>query len=286
MSQRCPKSAVGREHGRNKGEFNSADPSYGNSRGFSQSRRNPPRMASNRAQWRPQGPKGILKGLRTGLPLGLLLAVPAELGAGTGGGLAAPSASFQGPCRSAGGASGRSACVSGSSVPSAGGGSGPGSWPPANLTSASTRDCTEGWVANKSANPSRGLSTQSSITAEVAPGSSPRCSILRSAEIMASGFFVSSTEPASARYSRERDSASFTTCDNSQASTIRAIATMTTMTAPPPEPLLSLLDEEESEDDEEEDDDDQLLPDEFHCRLVNMRKNNSPKKPTTPAMMT
>src|SRR5689334_7122723 len=101
---------------------------------------------------------------------------------------------------------------------------------------------------------------------------------------MASGFFVSSTEPASARYSRERDSASLTTCESSQASTIRAIATITTMTAPPPELLLSLLDEEEDdeddEDDEEEDDEDQpLLPDEFHSRLVNIRKNNSPKKP-------
>ena len=36
----------------------------------------------------------------------------------------------------------------------------------------------------------------------------------------------------------------------------------------------------------DEDDDDQPLPLEFHDRLVNMRKNNSPKKPTTPAMMT
>src|SRR4051812_34841545 len=149
MSQRCPKSAVGREHGRNKGEFNSADPSYGNSRGFSQARRNPPRIASNHGQWRPQGPIGFPVGLPKELPLGLLLAVPAELGAGTGGGLAAPPASFQGPClgpwRSGGGVSGRSACVSGSSpASSAGGGSGPGSWPPANLTSASTRDCTDG----------------------------------------------------------------------------------------------------------------------------------------------
>ena len=41
-----------------------------------------------------------------------------------------------------------------------------------------------------------------SITAEFAPDISLRPSILRSAEIMASGFFVSSTEPASARYSR------------------------------------------------------------------------------------
>ena len=47
--------------------------------------------------------------------------------------------------------------------------------------------------------PSRGLSTHISITAEVAPSSSPRFSILRSAMIMASGFLVSSTEPASAR---------------------------------------------------------------------------------------
>ena len=59
---------------------------------------------------------------------------------------------------------------------------------------------------------------------------------------------------------------------------------MTTMTAPPPEPLLSLSEDEE--DDEREDEDDQDPPDEFHDRLVNIRKNNSPKKPTTPAMMT
>src|SRR5437764_6077823 len=103
-----------------------------------------------------------------------------------------------------------------------------------------------------------------SITAEVAPGSSPRPSILRSAEIMASGFLVSSTEPASARNSRDRDSASFTTCDSSHATTISAIAMMTTTTAPPP-PLLSLSDDDE-EDDREDEPDDQLPPDEFHDR--------------------
>src|SRR4051794_30916447 len=102
MSQTCPKSAVGREHGRNKGEFNSAGPSYGNSRGFSQARRILPGMASNHAQWRPQGPKELPKGLLTRLPIGLLLAVPAELGAGRGGGLAAPPTSFQGPWRGGG----------------------------------------------------------------------------------------------------------------------------------------------------------------------------------------
>src|SRR4051794_19840272 len=122
-----------------------------------------------------------------------------------------------------------------------------------------------------------------SITADVAPGSSPRFSILRSAEIIASGFLVSSTEPASASSSRDRDSASLTTCDNNQASMIRAIAMMTTMIAPPPEPLLSLSDEE---DDRDDDPDAQLPPLEFHDRLVNIRKNSSPKKPTTPAMMT
>src|SRR5689334_1090493 len=145
---------------------------------------------------------------------------------------------------------------SGSSVSMA---SGPGSCPPAKLTSALMRESTDGCVANRSAKPSRGLSTHNSMTADVAPVSSQRPSILRSAVIMASGFLVSSTEPASARYSRERDNASFTTCDNSQASTISAIATTTTMTAPPPELLLSLLDEEES-DDEEDDEDQPLLP--------------------------
>src|SRR6266702_1012514 len=219
-----------------------------------------------------------------GLPSGLPAAVPEGLGAGTGGGLARPPSSFHGPCGSGGGASCWSACCSScTSASSVGGGSGPGSWPPANLTSASTRDCTDGWVANRSAKPSRGLSRHSSITAEVAPGSSPRFSILRSAEIMASGFFVSSTEPASARYSRERDSASLTTCDTSQATTISTTAMMMTTIAPPPEFLLS-LDDEDDRDDEEEPDDHE--PPELQLKCVNRRKNNSPKKPTTPAMMT
>src|SRR4051812_10488145 len=98
---------------------------------------------------------------------------------------------------------------------------------------------------------------------------------------MASGSFVNSTEPASARYSRERDRASFTTCDISQATTISTTAMMMTMTAPPPELLLSLDDEDER--DEEPDDHE---PPELQLRFVNRRKNNSPKKPTTPAMMT
>ena len=93
---------------------------------------------------------------------------------------------------------------------------------------------------------------------------------------------MSSTEPASASNSRDRDSASLTTCDNSHASRISATAMMIAMTAPPP-PLLSRSDED---DDDERDGEDQPLPeDEFHDRLVNMRKNNSPKKPTTPAMI-
>ena len=82
------------------------------------------------------------------------------------------------------------------------------------------------------------------MTADVAPGSSPRFSILRSAVIMASGFLVSSTEPASASNSRDRDSASLTTCDNSQASRISATAMMIAMIAPPA-PLLSLSDDED-----------------------------------------
>src|ERR1700756_1980684 len=104
-----------------------------------------------------------------------------------------------------------------------------------------------------SAKPSRGLSTQSSITAEVASGNSPRPSILRSAEIIASGFLVSSTEPASARNSRERDSASLTSCDSAQATTISTTASTMTRTAAPPPPLRSLL--PESEDDEDKDED-------------------------------
>src|SRR6266576_1260964 len=196
--------------------------------------------------------------------------------------------SSRGPRRSGGwsagtGCSGRSP---GPSAVSDGSASRPGSCPPANFTSAWTRESTEGWVANRSAKPSRGLSTHNSITAEVAPGSSPRFSILRSAVIMASGFFVSSTEPASASSSRDRDSASLTTCDNSEASMISATATITTMMAPPPELLRSLSEEDDEDDDDEDDDDHDDPPLEFHDRLVNIRKNSSPKKPTTPAMMT
>src|SRR5450631_3528513 len=70
---------------------------------------------------------------------------------------------------------------------------------------------------------------------------------------------------------------------------ISATAIMTTMMAPPPpEPLLSLSEEEdEDDDDEDEDEDDHDDPPlEFQLRLVNIRKNSSPKKPTTPAMIT
>src|SRR5947208_13824475 len=141
-----------------------------------------------------------------------------------------------------------------------GGARGPGSWPPAYLTSAAMRESTDGWVANRSAKPSRGLSTHISITAEVAPGNSPRFSILRSAEIMASGFLVNSTEPASARYSRERDSASRTSCDKAQASAISTTATMMTTIAPAPELFLSPLPLSEEEHDEDEDDHEEPPP--------------------------
>src|SRR6202023_2228491 len=122
------------------------------------------------------------------------------------------------------------------------------------------RFSTGGWVSNRSENPSRGLSTHISITAEGAPGSSPRPSILRSAEIMASGFLVSSTDPASASNSRERDSASRTSCDNSQASAISATAMMMTTTAPPPELLRSLPEEDDESDDEDDEDDHEPPP--------------------------
>src|SRR5438552_14374502 len=166
--------------------------------------------------------------------------------------------SSRGPRRSGGWSAG-TGCSGGSPGPSAvsdGSASRPGSCPPAYCTSARTRESTEGWVANRSAKPSRGLSTHNSITADVAPGSSPRPSILRSAEIMASGFFVSSTDPASASNSRERDKASLTTCESSQASRISATATMTMITAPPPELLPSRSEEEDDEDEDEDDDED------------------------------
>src|SRR5260221_9526485 len=117
-----------------------------------------------------------------------------------------------------------------------------------------------GWVAKRSENSSRGLSRHISMTAEVAPTNSPRPSILRSAEIMASGFLVSSTEPASASSSRDRESASLTTCDNSQASMISAIATITMMIAPPPELLPSRSDQEEQDDEDDDEERDQPPP--------------------------
>src|SRR5271154_3055555 len=95
-----------------------------------------------------------------------------------------------------------------------------------------------------------------SMMPEGTAGISAWPSILRSAEIMASGFLVSSTDPASARYSRERDSASRTSCDSAQASTISTTAmTMTRIAAPPPELLRSPLSEERDEDDELDQDD-------------------------------
>src|SRR5260370_1403322 len=167
---------------------------------------------------------------------------------------------------------------------------GPGWRPPANFTSAWIRASTEGWVANRSENPSRGLSTHNSMIAEVARGSSPRFSILRSAEIMASGFFVSSTDPASAKSSRDRDSASRTSCDNSQASAISATAIiMTKIAAPPPELFRSLPEEDEEESDEDDHDEpppELQLPPALQPKLVKLLNNSSAKKPTTPAMIT
>jgi len=94
-------------------------------------------------------------------------------------------------------------------------------------------------VANRSAKPSRGLSMHISMTAEVAPSSSPRPSILRSAEIMASGFLVSSTEPASARNSRFLDSAKRIAVESSHAAATSATAMM--IASPPPPLPRSLL---------------------------------------------
>ena len=71
-------------------------------------------------------------------------------------------------------------------------------------TSASMRSGIVGWLDSRSAKPERGLSRHISITEEGTPSISPRPSILRRAEIRASGFLVSSTAPASARNSRER----------------------------------------------------------------------------------
>ena len=126
-----------------------------------------------------------------------------------------------------------------------------------------------GWVANRSAKPSRGLSMHISMTAEVAPSSSPRPSILRSAEIMASGSLVSSTEPASARYSRFRDNAKRITTDSSHATATSAMA-MTMAKPPPPLPRSPSLD--------------RPPPPQRQPPWNTIRNSNSAKKPITPAI--
>ena len=62
-------------------------------------------------------------------------------------------------------------------------------------------------------------------------------SILRSARMSASGFLVSSAEPASARYSRERDSARRMSVEMPQVIRMMATAIRMAIRAPPP-PLL------------------------------------------------
>ena len=57
-------------------------------------------------------------------------------------------------------------------------------------------------------------------------------SILRSARISASGFLVSSTEPASARYSRERDNARRISVEMPQVIRMTAMAIRMAMRAP------------------------------------------------------
>ena len=68
-----------------------------------------------------------------------------------------------------------------------------------------------GWVASQPlSGSSAGLSMKKACMREGMAGIVALAEILRSAEIIASGFLVSSTEPASASNSRERDSASRT----------------------------------------------------------------------------
>jgi hypothetical protein len=63
--------------------------------------------------------------------------------------------------------------------------------------------------------------------------------ILRSARTIASGFFVNSTAPASARYSRDRDSANRMIVDTPQVIAMMASAITIAAIAPPPPPLPS-----------------------------------------------
>src|SRR4051794_5104901 len=133
-----------------------------------------------------------------------------------------------------------------------------------------------GWVAKRSAKPERGLSTHISMRPDGTPSSSPLPEIFIKAEIIASGFLVSSTEPASARYSRERDSAKRITSESAQASAISASAIRIATKAPPP-PLLF-----ESELLDERDDDEPLQ----RGSTSSQRKTSSPKNEITPAMTT
>src|SRR5215216_6493908 len=105
-----------------------------------------------------------------------------------------------------------------------------------------------GWVAKRSAKPERGLSTHISMSPDGTPSSSPLPAIFISAEIIASGFLVSSTEPASARYSRERESAKRITSESAQAMAISASAMRIARKAPPPLLFESELLEERDDD--------------------------------------
>src|SRR5215203_7347973 len=140
--------------------------------------------------------------------------------------------------------------------------------------SASMRSSIGGCVAKRSAKPERGLSTHISMRPDGTPSSSPLPDIFIKAEIIASGFLVSSTEPASARYSRERDSAKRITSESAQAIAISASAIRIATKAPPPLLLESeLLDER----------DDEPLQ---RGSTSNQRKTSSPKNEITPAMTT
>jgi len=98
------------------------------------------------------------------------------------------------------------------------------------------RSSTEGCVANHppSGN-SAGLSMKKACIREGIEGIAACASIFRSAEIIASGFLVSSADPASARYSREREIAKRinTEAPKLNAMIARAI-TMASMAPPPP----------------------------------------------------
>src|SRR5437588_5383000 len=102
--------------------------------------------------------------------------------------------------------------------------------PPPYLTMAATLSSTDGWVANRpDTGRIAGVSMKKACMRDGMSGIAEWPSILRNALIIASGFLVKSTEPASAMNSRERDMAKRMTIESPQEIAMIAIAIRITM---------------------------------------------------------